>query len=107
MSNNCNLNFFVLFRIAIDRKIDGGCLLKFCFDDKVEHLSEVKICKNNEWSVLNSMNYKTTMLSTVMCVRVCGLKERERYKLDITINSDESKRHVSVEAFEVVGMYLT
>ena len=96
-----------MFRIAIDRKIDGGCLLKFCFDNEVERLSEVNIYRNNKWSVLNDINYESTLSSTVMFVKVCGLIERECYELDITINTDESERHISVEAFEVVGMYLS
>ena len=80
--------------------------MKFCFDNKVERLSEVNIYRNNKWSVLNNMNYETTLSSTVMYIRVCGLKEGERYELDITIIADERKRHISVEAFKV-GMYIT
>ena len=59
--------------------------------------------------MLDETSYEIGMYASMMYVKVKGLKDYESYKLEVTIkanNDDNATRHISVNSFEAVGMYL-
>ena len=101
--------FWCIFRLEIERKIDNGCIFKFRIDEKEEKISEIKLCNKNKWLVLDETSYEIGIYASMMYVKVRGLKGYENYKLEVTVkakNDDNATRHIFVDSFEAVGMYL-
>ena len=74
-----------------------------------EWISEIKLCNNNKWLVLDKTSNEIGMYESMMYVKVKGLKGYETYKLEVTLkanNDDNATRHIFVDSFEAVGMYL-
>ena len=89
-------------------EFDGGCVFNFHLDDKVESITEVKLCKSNG-DVINDCLYEMKLLLTSTAfVKLKGLHPNESYNLEITIKNGKSgkERLLVAETFKYTGMYI-
>ena len=89
-------------------EFDGGCVFNFHLDDKVESITEVKLCKSNG-DVINDCLYEMELLLTSTAfVKLKGLHHNESYNLEITIKNGKSgkERLLVAETFQYIGMYI-
>ena len=89
-------------------EFDGGCVFKFHLDDKVESITEVKLCKSNG-DVINDCLYEMKqLLTSTAYVKLKGLLHNESYNLEITIRNGKNgkERLLVAETFKYIGMYI-